>query len=300
MLNLLACAVVYKPVDERVRFVEISPPPPSLSWSSFSSTMSINATRVSTSPAIRTAVDQFYVAVAQSSSAEPTTDNEHADPDRERLLATVRGQGGCSRLLGDKSAAEFLTVVAINAIGHLAYAAFVEPSTAPTDSAIVALQLATADAAGRIFVPALSDLLSSDGLASVYLYALVTAIGGAALLAAAPSQTLSAVLLVAFGWASGAAVGLEPLVAVRVLGRQRLSTWCAAALLGKGIAQLAVDVLFSRGRRHRERRWHAPEAVVLYAVGSCLMLASIVWTAVLLFKRHYVTNSGCSQYVRTA
>lgn len=216
---------------------------------------------------------------------------------------------------GGTPAAEFLAVSVVHAISHLAYA-----TAAPARAA--ALQLAAAEAAGRFIAPAASDLLSPGGSASIYMYAAVVAVGGTVLLAgtaAAQSDTdpfqwplrsaahaqWSASLVVAFGMASGAAVGLEPLVAVRALGREQLAASCSATLLGKGAAQLTVDLFLRRpaaGQSSPGRGGHWPpiSPCVLYALGSVLVATTAAWTAAFLVRRHYASKTGCSRYVRTA
>lgn len=335
MLNTLACALTYKPVlqDEHsaaVRFVETI-----TSASSRSSiinsrvatvvrgdtdeyykdadtccTTSINSTRARVDTTTDTATDvvmtdEYYADVVVSS---PLLEQHHAHRDdvAKRLVARLR------RSLGGRPATVFLAVSAVNALSELAYGAFAATSTQRPSDTNAALWLAAADATGRVLVPTVSDHMSSGGgSASVYLNAAVMAVGGVVLLTAgsvrsSPTTEWSSCLFAAFGLASGAAVGLEPLVAVHVLGHKRLPTSCSATMLGKGAAGLVVHLLFSPMAGHQEhpRPTHhrIPAHVALYALGSCLMTAAACWTAALLFKPHYcyVPKNSCSQYVRTA
>lgn len=280
ILNLLACALIYKPVCVQLRVVTTVTSSSSLS----SSTASINESQVESTTSINVAMNEYYTAVAQSSPP--------SSPAPPRICVQML------RLIGGKrkSVADFLAVSAVNAVGHLAHTAFLA-SAAPSDEA--ALQLAAAEAAGCVLVPTISDLLSSEGSASVHLYSVVTAATGAVLLAATPQRTLAQFsdggsLMVAFGLATGGAVGLETLVAVRVLGHDRLSASIAATLLSKGVAQLAVDLLFSRHRPH------AVTNAIFYTLGICLTAAAGVWTAVFLFRRYAAAKNSRSRYTKTA
>lgn len=281
ILNLLACALIYKPVCKQVRVVTTMT---SSSSSLSSSTASINASQVESTTAIN-ATMEYYTAVAQSSPPSSP--------------APTRIRGRMLRLIGKKRklVADFLAVSGVNAVGHLAHTVFLASAT-PSD--VAALQLAAAEAAGRVLVPTISDRLSSDGSASVYLYSIVTAATGVVLLAATPSQRTLAqfsgggLLIVAFGLASGGAVGLETLVAVRVLGHDRLSASSAATLLSKGVAQLAVDLLFSR------QRSHSVTDTIFHALGICLTAVAGVWTAVFLFRHYMAAKNSRSRYTKTA
>lgn len=300
MLNVLACALTYEPVNEhRGRFVE--------------TLTSINARVAAVTTVIRTTTDEYYTAVVSPSSPpllKPTALDDDDDDSPKGVGCIARGR----RLFGGTPDTEFLAVSAVNAVSHLAYTVFVTTNT-PLSGPLyeAALQLAAADAAGRVLVPAFSDRLSSGGSASVYLNAVAMAVGGVVLLISAavradPSQQpSSSCLLVAFGLASGATIGLEPLVAVRVLGRKRLSASCSATLLGKGAVQLVVDLLFSAtpsaGYRHhheQQQQIFTPATVAVYTLGSCLVATAAAWTAMFLYKRHYEAKNSYSRYVRTA
>lgn len=298
MLNILVCALIYEPVDEHVRTTSSS----SSSLSSLSTT-SINTSRAAATTVIKTAVDEYFAAVAHSSSSSlPTSPPKPLTAAEDPLPRTHHGGYYLPplrrRLFRVRPSVDILAVSAVNAAGHLACAVYIA-TVVPLSGTMVALHLAAADAAGRVFVPAISDRLSSGGSASVYLYGVAAATIGTVLLVtgtAAPLQKCSSALLVAFGLASGAVAGLEPLVAVRALGHDRLSMSCAVTALCKGAAQLTADVLFSSRRRyaHRER---AP----LYAVGICLTAVACVWTAVFLCRRHAsAAKISSTRYVRTA
>lgn len=331
MLNTLACALTYKPVQDEhaaaVRFVDTM----TSSRSSINArvatvvrdtdeyytdadsccTTSINSmrSRVDTTTDAATDIvmtDEYYADVVVSS---PLLEQHHVHRDHvtKRLVARFR------RSFGGRPATVFLAVSAVNALSELAYGAFVATSTRRPSDTNVALWLAAADATGRVLVPTVSDHMSlgGGGSASVYLNAAVMAVGGVVLLTAgsarsSPTTEWSLCLFAAFGLASGAAVGLEPLVAVHVLGHERLPTSCSATMLGKGAAGLVVHLLFSPMAGHQEHprppHHRIPAHVVLYALGSCLMTAAACWTAALLFKPHYcyVPKHSCSQYVRTA
>lgn len=300
MLNILVCALIYEPVDEHVRMTSSS----SSSLSSLSTT-SINASRAAATTVIKTAVDEYFAAVTHSSSSSsslPTPPPKPLTAAEDPLPRTHHG-GYClpplrRRLFRVRPSADILAVSAVNAAGHLACAVYIA-TVVPLSGTMVALHLAAADAAGRVFVPAISDRLSSGGSASVYLYGVAAATIGTVLLVtgtAAPLQKCSSALLVAFGLASGAVAGLEPLVAVRALGHDRLSMSCAVTALCKGAAQLTADMLFS-GRRRYAHRERAP----LYAVGICLTAVACVWTAVFLCRRHAsAAKISSTRYVRTA
>ncbi|XP_025190291.1 uncharacterized protein LOC112590904 [Melanaphis sacchari] len=333
MLNTLACSLTYKPavVDRAIQQDEVTcTRPPCVSSSP--PTTSINAMAVTTT-ALRAATDLYYAAVVSSPSPpllKPKTtaaaaatasstddeddgdgdDEDEDDDDNDKRLKHVLWRRWLRRQrprCGGSPFAEFLAVSAVHAISHLAYATAVPARGA-------ALHLAAAEAVGRLVAPTASDLLSSGGSASVYLYAAVMAAGGAVLLtggAAAESDVdpfqwsrptqWSGSLVAAFGLASGAAVGLEPLVAVQVLGREWLATSYSATLLGKGAAQLAVDLFLQRPSASAgDGQWPPISPYLLYAFGSCLVSIAATWTAAFLVKRHYATKTRCSRYVRTA
>lgn len=304
MLNVLACALIYEPADEHVRLVTTLAKMSVSSSSSSSTVASISSinTRITIN---RT--NEYYAAVVSSPSL-PLPESSTDAVARKDFASTARRW-----LFGTKPAAEFLAVSAINVIGHLAYAVFAA-TTKPKTLHAATLHLAAANAAGRILVPVASDLLSpgGGGSASIYLYAVVMAIGGVVLLMTAstlvdgPPLHLKVIspspcLLVLFGLASGAAVGLEPLVAVRVLGRERLAASYSATLLGKGAVQLVVDLIFvsSAGPYAQEQQKFSMNIVSLYVLGSGLMVVTTSWMAVFLIKRHCATKYGCSRYVRT-
>jgi len=250
---------------------------------------------------------QTIVTAASSTDDEDNDD----DDDDDKYLKNTRWWWLRWRhpQFGSTPAVEFLAVSAVHAISHLGYA------TAATAHA-AALQLTAAEAAGRFLAPTASDLLSPGGSASIYLYATAVAIGGTVLLTGAATTEsdadpfqwplLSAVhaqllasLVVVFWMASGAAVGLEPLVAVRALGREQLAASCSATLLGKGAAQLAVDLFLRKPSTGRGGHWSPISPCVLYALGSILVATATAWTAAFLVKRHYASKTGCSRYVRT-
>lgn len=310
MLNVIACAMTYVPSEKYVRTVGTKASTSS-SWSSLSSSTVSIKTREATTRAVRAAGD--YYADAQPSPSLSTTApaiNSCGDDTEHGVASTVR------RLFGGKPTAEFAAVSAVNAVGHLAFATFVA-TAAPSLSLSLshtsnALRLAGAEAVGRVLMPTVSDLLSPRGSASVYLYAAAVAVGGAVLLTTAatlvdplhrpPSPSSSSCLLVASALASGAVVALEPLVAIRVLGCKRLAASYSATLFGKGVAQLAVHLLFTSSGRRRPMHGHQmiSTSVALYALGSCLVAAAAAWTAAFLYKNHYAaTKNGCSRYVRT-
>ncbi|KAF0753004.1 Uncharacterized protein FWK35_00028919 [Aphis craccivora] len=330
MLNTLACSLTYKPAVADGRSVQQDETACSSRPSASSlPTTSINARAVTTT-AFRAATDLYYAAVVSSPSppllkpktttAEATTtdDEEDEDDDDDDDSSPNPKNTRWRRWLRrrrprlSRPAAEFLAVSAVHAIGHLAYA-----TAAPARGA--ALHLAAAEAAGRLIAPAASDALSPGGgsAASVYLYAAAVAVGGTVLLTGAaaaesnvdpflqwsrPAQW-SGSLVVAFGLAFGAAVGLEPLVAVHVLGRQWLAASCSATLLGKGAAQLAVDLFLQRPPPPPSAGLSTPVTIspyALYALGSCLVATAAAWTAAFLVKRHYAAKTGCSRYVRTS
>lgn len=303
MLNVIACALTYVPSEKYVRFVgTIAPMSSSLS----SSTMSIETREAATSSA--RAEGDYYASVADalsSPSLSPTTpavngcggDTEHG------AASTIR------RLFGGKPTAKFAAVSVVNAAGHLAFATFVATIAPLISHTSNALRLAAANAAGRVLMPAVSDLLSPRGSASVYLYAVAVAIGGAVLLTTAatlvdplhrpPSPSALSCLFVATALASGAVVALEPLVAVRVLGSERLAASYSTTLFGKGVAQLAVNLLFTPSDCRRPHGHQViSTSVALYALGSCLLATAIAWTTAFLYKSHYAKNS-CGRYVRT-
>lgn len=307
LLNVLACALTYKPLDEP-------------KWRFAAPTTSSSKTSINNAQVTAADSDNNYAAVAVSSSSSSSLTRTAAaldddDDSRENAICTIRQRlfGGGGR---PPATAEFFAVSATNAMCHFACAAFAAIAVAPWRAATL-LQLTAGDAAGRLIAPAVSDLLSSlsGGSSSVvYLNAVAMAAGGAVLLSAAPAieraDDPSAALqpkpsaapqrpsppyvpLVAFALASGAVVGLEPLVAVHALGgRERLAGSCSVTLLGKGAAQLAVDLLFP------PRPPFA--AFALYALGSCLVAAAAAWTVAFLFRCHRVVQHGCSRYVRTA
>lgn len=299
MLNVLACALTYEPVNEHGgRFVETLTP---------TTNTSINARVAAVTTVIRTTTDGYYTTVVSSPPLLKPTAVDGDSPEGVGCITSGR------RLFGSRPDAELLAVSAVNAVSHLAYTVFVTTNTPPPGPLYeTALKLAAADAAGRVLVPAFSDRLSSGGSASVYLSVVTMTIGGVVLLIAAAAradplqQPSSLCLLVAFGLVSGATVGLEPLVAVRVLGRKRLSASCSATLLGKGAVQLVIDLLFSAspstGHRHydEQQQIFTPTSVALYALGSCLVAAAAAWTATFLYKRHYAPKNSYSRYVRTA
>ncbi|XP_050054147.1 uncharacterized protein LOC114127998 isoform X2 [Aphis gossypii] len=320
MLNTLACSLTYKPAVTDGGAIEQDETTYSGPSVSSSPTTSINARAVTTT-AFRAATDLYYAAVVSSPSppllkpkttaAEATTTDDEEDDDDDSSTNPKNIRWRRPRL--SRPAAEFLAVSAVHAIGHLAYA-----TAAPARGA--ALHLAAAEAAGRLIAPATSDVLSPGGgsAASVYLYAAAVAVGGTVLLTGAaaaaaesnvdpflqwsrPAAQWSGSLVVAFGLAFGAAVGLEPLVAVHVLGRRWLAASCSATLLGKGAAQLAVDLFLQRPPPSAGRS--TPVTIspyALYALGSCLVATAAAWTAAFLVKRHYAAKTGCSRYVRTA
>ncbi|XP_060880558.1 uncharacterized protein LOC132952303 [Metopolophium dirhodum] len=330
ILNTLACSLTYIPavVDaDRVQQDEVTYTRPIAS--STPTPTSINARAVATT-AFKAATDLYYAAVVSSPSppllksqttaaAVSSTDDEDNDDDEDD------DDDDCKRLkntrwwwwlrwrhpqFGATPAAEFLAVSVVHAISHLAYA-----TAAPARAS--ALQLAAAEAAGRFLAPTASDLLSPGGSASIYLYAAVVAVGGTVLLTGAATAESnadpfqwplrsavhaqwSASLVMAFGMASGAAVGLEPLVAVRALGREQLAASCSATLLGKGAAQLAVDLFLRQSLPSRGGHWPPISPCVFYTLGSILVATAAAWTAAFLVKRHYTSKTGCNRYVRTA
>lgn len=314
MLNTLACALTYEPAEEHVMLSDsldstTASSSSSLETTSINARMAVATVKVKAVAAV-TATDDYYTAVVSSPSPSPPLlkRSVSATDDPMAYLASVVRR----RLFGGRRTAEFLAVSAVNAISHLAYATFAATAAPPPYSDVAAtLQLAAAEAAGCVLAPTVSDLMSGcGGSASVYLNAAVMVVGGTVLLTAAAvqadslqywpaaAQSSSPGLLVAFGLAFGAAVGLEPLVAVRVLGRKRLSTSYSATLLGKGAAQLAVDLLFAT--RPEQQRQHVSTTVVFYVLGSCLLAAAAMWTAAFLFNRLFTAKKGCSRYVRTA
>lgn len=312
MLNVLACALTYKPLDDE--YVSTVWPTSSLSTSS----TSVN-TRA-------TVADQYYTAVVASPSPmlSPKSVTVEVEVEAAEVASTTVDDDDVSNPLngfarvayrrlfggGDVPTAEFLTVSAVNAVGHLAYATFTATVAASPLTHVITLRLAGADAAGRVLAPVVSDLVSSSGsgsATSVYLYAVAMAIGGSALLAAAvlnsPDRPTTApsspCLFVAFALASGAAVSLEPLVTVSVLGRKRLFTSFSATLLGKGAVQLAVDLLFPAAdhrRPHRDDDHQQQPVAVFYVLGSCLLAVAVTWATAFLFRRHYAEKKGCSRY----
>lgn len=315
MLNVIVCALTYVPSEKHVRSVGTAMA--STSSSLTSSTVSIKTSETAITAAVRTAGDYYTSAADDQPPTSPTTtapaiNNCDGGDCTERgvVMSTAR------RLFGGQPTAEFAAVSAVNAIAHLAFASFAataEPllslSLSHTPNA---LRLAGADAAGRVLTPTVSDLLSSRGSASVYLYAVAVAIGGAVLLTTAatlvdplqrpPSSSSSSCLLVASALASGAVVALEPLVAVRVLGCKRLAASYSATLFGKGVAQLAVHLLLtsSAGRRRPYGHQMISTSVALYALGSCLVAAAAAWTAAFVYKSHYAAaKNKCGRYVRT-
>lgn len=319
MLNTLACSLTYKPAVTDGGAIEQDETTYSGPSVSSSPTTSINARAVTTT-AFRAATDLYYAAVVSSPSppllkpkttaAEATTTDDEEDDDDDSSTNPKNIRWRRPRL--SRPAAEFLAVSAVHAIGHLAYA-----TAAPARGA--ALHLAAAEAAGRLIAPATSDALSPGGgsAASVYLYAAAVAVGGTVLLTGAaaaaaesnvdpflqwsrPAAQWSGSLVVAFGLAFGAAVGLEPLVAVHVLGRRWLAASCSATLLGKGAAQLAVDLFLQRPPSAGRSTPVTISPYALYALGSCLVATAAAWTAAFLVKRHYAAKTGCSRYVRTA
>lgn len=333
MLNTLVCSITYKPAiddaDGTAQQDEVTCT--RVIATSTTTPTSINARGVTTT-AFRAATDLYYAAVVSSPSppllksksvvaAASSTDDEDNDEDEDdeddEHLKNTRWRRWLKwrhPQFGGTPVAEFLAVSAVHTISHLAYA-----TAAPARAA--ALQLAAAEAAGRFLAPTASDMLSPGGSSSIYLYAAMLAVGGTVLLIGAtagsdadpfqwPLQSAVdaqwwAFLIVAFGLVSGAAVGLEPLVAVRALGREQLSNSCSATLLGKGAAQLAVDLFLRRppsGNSTLGRRGHWPpiSPCVFYALGSVLVATAAAWTAVFLVKRHYASKTGCSRYVRTA
>lgn len=321
MLNALPCSLTYKPAtatDETIQQNEATCTRP---IASSPPTISINGRAATTAAAFRVASDLYYATVVSSPSppllkskaAACSTDDEDEDDDDddEEHLTNTRWWWRLMLLhprLCGRPMAELLAVSAVHAISHLAYAA-------ATPARATALQLAAAEVAGRLFAPIASDLLSPGGSTSIYLYAAVLAVGGTVLLtgaaAAADSDTdpfqwsqsshaqWSASLVVALGLASGAAVGLEPLVAVRALGRERFATSCSATLLGKGAAQLAVDLFLQRPSTGHVKQWPPVSPCALYALGSILVATAAAWTAAFLVKHHYTDHIGCSRYVRT-
>lgn len=325
MLNTLACSLTYKPAVTDGGAIQQDETTYSRPSASSSPTTSINARAVTTT-AFRAATDPYYAAVVSSPSppllkpktttAEATTTDDEEDGDDDDDGGPNPKNTRWRRWLKrrrprlSRPAAEFLAVSAVHAVGHLAYA-----TAAPARGA--ALHLAAAEAAGRLIAPAASDALSHPGggsAASVYLYAAAVAVGGTVLLTGAAAESnvdpflqwsrpaqWSGSLVVAFGLAFGAAVGLEPLVAVHVLGRRWLAASCSATLLGKGAAQLAVDLFLQRPPPSAGRS--TPVTIspyALYALGSCLVATAAAWTAAFLVKRHYAAKTGCSRYVRTA
>lgn len=296
MLNVLASALTYEPMDEHVRLVTTLA---KISVSTSSSISSINTQMV-----INNTAGEYYAAVISSSSLPlPESSMDAVAP--KNFVSTARRW-----LLGTKPAVEFLAVSALNAIGHLAYAVLTATTKVKTLHAAT-LQLAAANAAGRVLVPVASDLLSpgGGGTASIYLYAVTMVVGGIVLLMAAsilddgPPLHLKVIssspcLLVLFGLVSGAAVGLEPLVAVRVLGRERLAASYSVTLLGKGAVQLVVDLIFVSSAADQEQQF-SMNVVSLYALGSGLMIVATSWVAVFLIKRHCSTKYGYNRYVRT-
>lgn len=327
MLNTLACSLTYKPAVKDGGAVQQDETTCSRLSALSSPTTSINARAVTTT-AFRAATDLYYAAVVSSPSppllkpktttAEATTTDDEEDEDDDDDDSSPNPKNTRwrrwlkrRRLRLSRPAAEFLAVSAVHAIGHLAYA-----TAAPARGA--ALHLAAAEAAGRLIAPATSDALSPGGgsAASVYLYAAAVAVGGTVLLTGAAAAAESNVdpflqwsrsaqwsgsLVVAFGLAFGAAVGLEPLVAVHVLGRRWLAASCSATLLGKGAAQLAVDLFLQRPPPSAGRSTLVTiSPYALYALGSCLVATAAAWTAAFLVKRHYAAKTGCSRYMRTA
>lgn len=327
MLNTVACSLTYKPaivdVDRKVQQYDVTYTRPISSPTPTST--SINARAVATT-AFKTATDLYYAAVVSSPSppllksqtmvvaaASSSTDDEDNDDDDDddKYLKNTGWWWLKWRhpQFGSTPIAEFLAVSAVHAISHLGYATAV-----PARS--VALQLTAAETAGRFLAPTASDVLSPGGSASIYLYATAVAIGGTVLLTGAATAEsdadpfqwplLSAVhgqwlasLVVVLGMASGAAVGLEPLVAVRALGREQFAASCSATLLGKGAAQLAIDLFLRRPSTGRSGHWSPISPCVLYALGSILVATAAAWTVVFLVKRHYASKTGCSRYVRT-
>lgn len=331
MLNTLVCSLTYKPAivdgDGAVEQDEVTYTRPIAS--STPTPTSINARAVATT-AFKAATDLYYAAVVSSPSPpllksqttaaavsstddEDNDDDEDDDDDDEKSLKNTRWWRWLRwrhPQFGATPATEFLTVSVVHAISHLAYA-----TAAPARAA--ALQLAAAEAAGRFLAPTASDLLSPGGSASIYLYAAVVAVGGTVLLTGAATAESdvdplqwplrsavhaqwSAFLIMAFGMASGAAVGLEPLVAVRALGREQLAASCSATLLCKGAAQLAVDLFLRQSLPSRGGHWPPISPCVFYALGSVLVATASAWTAAFLVKRHYASKTGCNRYVRTA
>lgn len=307
MLNTLACALTYEPAEEHVDMLNNS-----LDTTMASSASSLETTSINTRMTVAivkvkavavTAADEYYTAVVSSPSPSPPPLMKRpasATDDPMAYLAAVARK----RLFGGRRTAEFLAVSAVNAISHLAYAVFVATAAPrPYSNVAATLQMAAAEAAGCVLAPTVSDLLSAcSDSAPVYLNAAVMVVGGAVLLTADTLQCWQSVAqsspsLVAFGLAFGAAVGLEPLVAVRVLGPKRLSASYSATLLGKGAAQLAVDLLFTTSP---EQRQQVTTPVAFYALGSCLLAAAAMWTAAFVFNRLFTAKKGCSRYVRTA
>lgn len=334
MLNMLACALTYKPVQEEqtaaVQFVN------TMTSSATSSRSSIND-HVAEATAVRVA-DEYYttaafccspsintsvrVATAGNVATEiVVTDEYYADvvvssPLLEhhvhREEVTIRFVARLRRTFGGRPVTVFLVVSAVNALSGLAYGTFAATTAPRPSNTKAALWLAAADATGRVLVPTVSDHLSpgAGGSASVYLNAAVMAVGGAVLLTAGSARLSLATewslcLIAAYGLASGAAVGLEPLVAVNMLGHDQLPASCSVTMLGKGAAALVVHLLFSPTAGHYDRSGYrpphhrVPAHVALYTLGFCLVVAAAGWTAALLFKPHcYDPKSSYSRYVR--
>ncbi|XP_025417587.1 monocarboxylate transporter 14-like [Sipha flava] len=308
ILNVIACALTYVPSEKYVRSVGTTAPMSSSSLST--SAVSIETRESATSAA--SAASDYYAPAADAqpppsspSPTAPSVNNCGGDTEHRGVASTVR------RLFGGKPTVGFAAVSAVNTLSHLAFATFVAtvvPSAAHTTNA---LRFAVANAAGRVLMPAVSDMLSPRGSASVYLYAVAVAIGGAVLLTTAatlvdplhrpPQSSSLSCLLVAAALASGAVVALEPLVVVRVLGSKRLAASYSTTLFGKGVTQLAVHLLFtSSDRRHPHGHQMISTSVALYALGSCLVATAVAWTAAFLYKSHYATSKNSyGRYVIT-
>ncbi|VVC31706.1 Hypothetical protein CINCED_3A019293 [Cinara cedri] len=335
MLNVLACALTYKPAQDKHTPDVQFPDTMTTSSSSSSSRSSINA-RVAAATVVRV-TDEYCTAVESCCTSSintsvrvtttaiaaddiVTTDEYYADVvvSSPLLEHHVQHRGKVARLrrtFSGRPTAVLLAVTAVNALSELAYGTFAATSTPRPSNTKAALWLAAADATGRVLVPAVSDHLSTGnggGSASIYLNAVIMAVGGAVLLTAGSarqSQTTewSLCLIAAFGLVSGAAVGLEPLVAVHVLGHDRLPTSYSATMLAKGAAGLAVHLLFSPMAGHHDHSAYRPPQhripanIALYVLGSCLVAAAAGWTARLLFRPHFYTpRSGFGQYMRAA
>ncbi|XP_050428933.1 monocarboxylate transporter 12-like isoform X2 [Adelges cooleyi] len=183
---------------------------------------------------------------------------------------------------------QFFVVTLTNAVYCLAHSVF-QASALPADSesypseTLAFLVFSVADLVARITVPALLDHLPLN--ASVYSISAL-GIGGVVLSTVHVCREYihyAFAYMFAFGLASGTFFTMQTLLMIDLLGHERLAATYATTLLAEGIAQLSARQFFSQSQ------WFP---VMYSSLGANLILLSVVWTFLLLFATKFTRQSN--------